>query len=271
MRKLLFLISILLVSLFSCKRVEDGDHTLDIYITSDVHGAYFSKYYLDDSIKPNSLSKVATVVGAARSIDSDIILIDNGDNLQGDNCAFYFNYVDTVSTHIFARMADYLKYDAVVLGNHDVEAGHPVYDRLRRQHTMPLLAANAYATEGENAGRPYFDEYTVVNKNGLKVAIIGMTNPNVTSWITGSLYSGIEFRSCDTMAQELVDRVRAKEKPDFVIVSVHCGSGDEDTESIENDALYLAKHLQGVDLVIGGHDHRPRTERYLDKAVPQDT
>ena len=267
MRKSLLIISLFMLSLLSCNRVKDGDHTLDIYVTSDVHGCYFSKYYLDDSVKPNSFSKVSSVVRSARMANEDIILIDNGDNLQGDNGAFYFNYVDTASRHIFARMADSLRYDAIVLGNHDVEAGHPVYDRLKEQYTAPLLAANAICTDGETAGKPYFDEYTIVHKGGLKVAIIGMTNPNVTSWITESLYQGIEFRSCDDMAQALVDRVRAKERPDFVIVSVHCGSGEEDAESIENDALYLAKHLENVDLVIGGHDHRARTAAYLEKEV----
>ena len=268
MRKSLLIIAIVLTALSSCNSVKDGDYTLDIYVTSDVHGCYFSKYYLDDSVKPNSLSKVSTIVKSARTTDSDIILIDNGDNLQGDNGAFYFNFIDTASTHIFARMADYLKYDAIVLGNHDVEAGHPVYDRLKEQYTVPLLAANAITIEGADVGKPYFDEYTIVDKNGLRVAIIGMTNPMVTNWVTESLYKGIAFMNCDDMAQSLVDRVRAKEKPDFVIMSVHCGSGEEDAESIENDALYLAKHLDGVDLVIGGHDHRARTERYEVKVNP---
>lgn len=268
MRKSLLIISVFMLSLLSCNRVKDGDHLIDIYVTSDVHGCYFSKYYLDDSVKPNSLSKVSSVVGSARRDNEDIILIDNGDNLQGDNVAFYFNYVDTSARHIYARMADYLKYDAIILGNHDVEAGHPVYDRIKEQHTAPLLAANAICTDGENAGKPYFDEYTIVYKGGLKVAIIGLTNPKVTHWITESLYEGMEFLNCDDMVQALVDRVRDKEHPDFVIVATHCGSGEEDMESIENDGLYLAKHLEGVDLVIGGHDHRSRTERYTDKATP---
>ena len=251
-----------------CNRVEDGEHTLNILVTTDVHGCYFAKYYLDDSVKPNSLSKVSTVLKQMRSDDADAIVIDNGDNLQGDNSAFYFNFVDTTSEHIFARMANYLGYDAIVVGNHDIEAGHAVYDRLRGQFQMPLLGANAYHTSGPAAGKPYFDEYTIVNKNGLKVAIIGTTNPKVTHWIAESLYEGIEFKQNEEMLQALVDRVRAKEKPDFVIVSTHCGSGEENTPSDEDDALYQAKHLTGVDLVIGGHDHRPRVEQYGSKEPP---
>lgn len=256
------------MAMLGCSRVEDGEHTLNIYVTTDVHGCYFSKYYLDDSVKPNSLSKVSSFVHQARLEDPEAVLIDNGDILQGDNGAFYFNYVDTASRHAIARMVNYLKYDALVVGNHDIEAGHPVYDRVRPQYEMPLLGANAYYKSSINAGKPYFDEYTVVNKNGLKVAIIGTTNPKVTNWIAETAYEGIVFKTNEEMLQALVDRVRAKEKPDFVIVSTHCGSGDEDTESDENDALFMAKHLHGVDLVIGGHDHRPRLESYLDKETP---
>ena len=252
----------------SCHKVADGDHVIDIYVTTDVHGAYFSKYYLDDSIKPNSLSKVSAVLKSARENNPDLILIDNGDNLQGDNSAFYFNYVDTLGPHIFARMANYMGYDATVVGNHDIEAGHEVYDRIRPQYNMPMLGANALHCDGPDAGKPYFDEYTIVEKSGLKVAIIGTTNPKVTNWITESLYSGIEFKANGDVLQALVDKVRKEHRPDFVIVATHSGSGEEDVDGFENDALYMAKTLSGVDMVIGGHDHRPLAASYTGKEIP---
>lgn len=256
---------ILMTLLSGCHRVEDGVHTLDIYITGDVHGAYFSNFYLDDSPKPNSLSKVAAVVGEARKTDPGVILIDNGDNLQGDNGAFYFNFVDTASPHIFPRMANWMGYDATVMGNHDIEAGHAVFDRVRKQYDMPVLAANALCSD---SGKCYFDEYTIVEKNGLRVAIIGTTNPKVTSWVPENLYEGISFRTNAEMLASLVEKVRSSEKPDFVIVALHSGSGDENADDFENDALYMARTLPGVDLVIGGHDHRARVERYMDKETP---
>lgn len=258
--------ALFLMTIFAgCHRVSDGDHTLDIYVTSDVHGAYFSNFYLDDAPKPNSLSKAATVVQQARKAGSDVILIDNGDNLQGDNAAFYFNFVDTASPHIFPRIADWMGYDATVMGNHDIEAGHAVFDRVRGEYSMPLLAANAYRND---SGKCYFDQYTIVKKNGLRVAIIGTTNPKVTSWVPENLYEGISFKPCAEILASLVERVRSSEKPDFVIVSMHSGSGDENSDDLENDALYMARTLPGVDLVVGGHDHRARVERYMDKEPP---
>ena len=251
-----------------CDQPKDGTYSLDIYVTSDIHGSYLGRYYLDDSVKPNSLSKVSTLLNQERSGNDGVILIDNGDNLQGDNAAFYFNFVDTASLHIFAKAANYLKYDAIVVGNHDIEAGHSVYDRVRYQYDAPLLAANALHSDGPDKGKCYFQEYTIVNKNGLKVAIIGFTNPAVTNWVTEPLYRGIEFKPVTEMAQATVDMVKSKHRPDFVIVSMHCGAGEEDDDSRENPALYLAKRREGVDLVISGHDHRARTGTFADKAFP---
>ena len=227
-----------------------------------------SRFYLDDSVKPNSMSKVATVVKEAREVNPDVILIDNGDNVQGDNAAFYYNFVDTVSQHIIARISNYLDYTAMVVGNHDIEAGHSVYDRLREQYNAPFLAANALHSEGPNKGQCYFQEYTVVNRNGIKVAIIGFTNPCITNWVTEPYYRGLEFTAATEKAQSLVNHVRTKEHADLVIVSIHSGSGEEDVDALENNGLYLAKHLEGVDLVIGGHDHRARTENFIGKDSP---
>ncbi len=271
MRNLFLLLSFALNILGGCIRPSNGTYSLDIYVTSDVHGAYLSRYYLDDSFKPNSLSKVATVMDSVRMNNDGVILIDNGDNLQGDNAAFYYNFVDTAARHIFPRAANYLDYDAIVVGNHDIEAGHEVYDRVGRQFNAPLLAANAIRTEDPGKGSCYFKEYTIFRRNGLKVAVIGFTNPNVISWITEPLYHGMEFFDINKMAQEIVDRVHKKEHPDFVIVSMHSGSGEAEEAGFENTSLYQMKNLKGVDLIIGGHDHRPLTTCDYDKDLSNDT
>ncbi len=73
----------------------------------------------------------------------NIVLLDNGDILQGDPLAYYYNFVDTTAIHIVADILNYLRYDAATAGNHDIETGHKVYDRVRSEYKFPLLAANA--------------------------------------------------------------------------------------------------------------------------------
>lgn len=251
------IIAILAIFTLACAcKPKEGEYKLDIYAVSDVHGRYFSQSYTggDDQ---QSLSNVSAFLKEARKADPGLIFIDNGDNLQGDNAAYYFNYVATGVRHIYPRIMDFLKADAVIVGNHDIEPGHPVYDRLKKEYKMPLLAANAVY---EDSGKPYFKEYTVLKKNGLKVAVIGMVTPRIKSWLPEEKYKGLEFLEAEGFTQKLVDRVIEKERPDVVILSIHAGTGPGTLDDTENPALWIAENIRGVDLVICGHDHTAAIE-----------
>lgn len=239
----------------SCCGPEDGEYTFRILTTNDVHGRYFDSLYVSQRTS-NALTNVAWYADSIRVADGaeNVVLIDAGDCLQGDNAAYYYNYVDTVSKHLFARMVEYIGYDAVVVGNHDIETGHPVYDRIVRTMDVPFLAANAIRTDD---GKPYFQEYVTLNRHGLRITIIGFTNPNIKSWLSPLLWEGMTFESLTAMTQQVVDRVRKKEKSDVVIVAVHAGTGNGDGSQYESQGLDLFNSLEGVDFVICAHDHRP--------------
>ena len=245
----------LIVSAASCCGPKDGEYTFRIMTTNDVHGRYFDSLYVSSHTSPSLLS-VSWYIDSVRNAAGaeNVIAVDAGDCLQGDNAAYYYNYVDTTSKHLYARMAEYIGYDAVAVGNHDIETGHPVYDRMLREMKIPFLAANALRTDN---GKPYFPEYVTLNRHGLKITIIGFTNPNIKSWLSPALWEGMEFMSLVPMAQEVVDRVREKEKSDIVIVAVHSGTGEGDGQQYESQGLDLFHSLAGVDFLICSHDHRP--------------
>ena len=252
-RYILILLSLL--AMISCHRIKDGEHVIHILTTNDVHGRYFDSLYVDNSTRPSLLS-VSAYVDSLRTVwgEGNVVLIDAGDCLQGDNASFYYNFIDTVSTHLYARMVDYIGYDAVVVGNHDIETGHPVYDRVRKDMKTPFLAANAI---DEGTGKSYFEDYVILRKGGLKVAVIGFTNANIRNWLSPELWSGMDFKSLIPFAQELVDKVRVDEKPDVVIVATHSGVGSGDGNLLEGQGMDLFNSLSGVDFVICAHDHRP--------------
>lgn len=247
-------IIISLLAMVSCGP-KDGIYRLQLFTTNDVHGRFFDSLYVGNSTK-ESLLAVAHYVDSVRTADGseNVILIDAGDCLQGDNAAYYFNYVDTVSTHLYARMTEYMGYDAIVVGNHDIETGHPVYDRVARQMKMPFMAANAIDAK---TGKPYFTDCKILDRQGLKIAVLGFTNPNIKNWLSETLWSGMEFKSLIPLVQEDVDRVIETEKPHVVIVAVHSGTGEGDGSSLESQGMDLYKSLEGVDFLICSHDHRP--------------
>lgn len=260
MKSRLFLLSLLAMAACS-GGPEDGTYHLELLTTNDVHGRWFDESYVDGSQK-NSLFAVKHYVDSVRKAAGaeNVILVDAGDCLQGDNAAYYFNYVDTVSPHLYPRIVEYMGYNAIAVGNHDIETGHPVYDRITaemKRRGIPFLAGNAIRIDN---GKPYFDTYTIVKNSGLKVAILGFTNPNIKGWLSEELWSGMTFESLIPLVQQEVDRVTAAEKPHIVIVAVHSGSGNGDGSMYESQGLDLFKSLRGVDFVVASHDHRALTQ-----------
>ncbi|NLC49295.1 MAG: bifunctional metallophosphatase/5'-nucleotidase [Bacteroidales bacterium] len=265
--KLSLLFILLAFTVTSCSegKLKDGTYSFDVYATNDLHGRFFDSLYVNKNSYETheySLASVATTMKEARanSTDANIILLDIGDHLQGDNAAFYYNFIDTTSTHIFSRIMNYLDYDAVVVGNHDIEPGKNVYDKVTKEMDMPYLAANAIDTK---TGKPYFDAYTILNRNGVKIAVIGLTNPNIPNWLSPHLWEGIEFEEVVPTLEHWVEYVREKEQPHFVIAAMHAGLGDKESDSKENPSRFVAKNVKGIDLVLAAHDHQVVAEKFM--------
>lgn len=233
---------------------------LHVITTNDVHGAWFDSTYVGGRQVTSLMAVNAYVDSIRNAVGKDnVLLLDAGDCLQGDNAAYYFNYVDTLSPHVYPRLASYMGYDAVVVGNHDVETGHKVYDRVTKEleaNGIPFLAGNAIKPDGD----PYWREYQVFKRAGMKVLVLGYTNANMAAWLDESLWSGMKFVSLVPFVQQRVDAVKAKVKPDVTIVAVHSGVGAGDGTMLESQGLDLFHSLRGVDLVVTSHDHRPRVE-----------
>ena len=257
MKKTLFPILLFLCSA-ALLQARTDEHVLHVLTTGDVHGSIFSTPYEEDGTGGTSLMAVKKKVDAIRESEGrdNVLLLDAGDFLQGDNSVYYFNRVATDRPHIWSRVAAYMGYDAITAGNHDIEAGHEVYDRVRAElegYGIPLLAANALKDDG----KPYFREYAVFRRAGLKILVMGFENPNISAWVSPEMWSGMEFKSLVPFVQEAVERVQAREHPQVTIVVTHSGTGKGDGSELENQGLDLYQSLHGVDLLVCAHDHRP--------------
>ena len=261
------LFATLALSIACTRSLKDGDYTLTILTTNDVHGTWFDSSYVEGGRVRNSLFAINHYVDSVRQADGaqNVLLLDAGDCLQGDNAAYYFNYVDTVTPHLFPRLMEYMKYDAVAVGNHDIETGHPVYDRVAADLTrngVGFLASNAVRNDN---GKPYFQPYKVLKKAGLKVVVLGYTNANMKAWLTEELWSGMHFDRIADVVQADVDRITAKEKPDVFIVMMHSSTGEGDGQVLEAEGLDVFNMVKGVDWVISSHDHRPFVQTREDR------
>ena len=255
------LLAAVLLPLACSRGLKDGDYTLTLLSTNDVHAQWFDSTYIGNGVK-RSLFAVNTYVDSVRQADGaeNVLLIEVGDCLQGDNAAYYYNYVDTLSPHLFPRLLHYMQYDAVVWGNHDVETGHKVYDRVNRElsaYGIPFLAGNAIRDDN---GQSYFPLYKMVDKAGLRIAVLGYENANIKAWLAQEVWSGMHFDRIADRVQQDVDAVRAKEHPDVVIVGVHSATGAGDGTNAEAEGMDIFNRLRNVDWVLTSHDHKPCVE-----------
>ncbi len=231
--------------------------TLKIAATSDVHGNFFPYNFITLSSGDGSLARVATRVRELRdSLGTErVILLDNGDILQGQPTAYYYNFIKSDIPHPTARMLNYLGYDAQTIGNHDVETGHNVYDRYRRDlGKLPLLGANVI---DKSIGKPYLTPYTVIDRGGVRVAILGLLTPAIPAWLPETLWEGLEFEDMVESASKWVPYILENEKPDLLVGLFHSGhdSAKMTGEWRENASLLVAEQVPGFDLIFMGHDH----------------
>ena len=92
-------------------RSQNDEVRFSIIETTDVHGNYFPYDFINHRPGPGSMSRVATYVKRLRSEMGNhrVLYVDNGDILQGQPTAYYYNYVDTQSPHLAAAVVNYLE------------------------------------------------------------------------------------------------------------------------------------------------------------------
>ncbi|MBQ4833711.1 bifunctional UDP-sugar hydrolase/5'-nucleotidase [Pseudoalteromonas sp. MMG010] len=148
-------------------------------------------------------------------------------------------------------------YDAMALGNHEFDNPISVLKKQQQWANFPLLSANIFDKEtGEHA----FESYKIFNKNGLKIAVIGLTTTD-TAKIGNPQYIGhLEFRDPVTVTAKLANEIKTKYNPDITIAVTHMGHYVDAKPGINAPGdVTLARSLKAntLDMIIGGHSQEP--------------
>ncbi|HYF83927.1 MAG TPA: 5'-nucleotidase C-terminal domain-containing protein [Clostridia bacterium] len=145
-------------------------------------------------------------------------------------------------------------FDAMVLGNHEFDWG---LDKLKARiasSNFSYLGANLIdKATGKTAD--FVKPYTIVNKNGINVGIIGIVTPDTATKTKPEMVAPYEFRDSAVVVNALVPEVKAA-GAEVVVVLSHLGAfQDSKTGEITGEAADLAKAVTGVDAIISGHTH----------------
>lgn len=273
MRQIIFLLSFifLLVSFSSAQQTD----TLYILQTTDVHGNVQDYNYFTDKPADYGLARIYTEVARLRQEHKNVVLLDGGDLLQGTPMVYYFNQIDTDLPNPMILTLNTMKYDAFAVGNHDIEQGPAVYNRARKESAFPWLSANSVQKDGST----YFKPYTIIERNGIRIGVIGLTTPGIPMWLDKSLYPGIEWTDMVQTAKKYVALLRPQ--VDVLVGLFHAGFearySKKQTDALglpnENASRLIAEQVPGFDVVFAGHSHRRQPkpgqiESIMDRTKP---
>lgn len=263
MRLLLAALALLCAGWVPAERV-----TLTVLYTADLHGHLLPYDEVRRRPLRGSVAQVATVIDRVRTENPRTVVIDGGDTLQG-----------TVLTHVVLTDPDddvrdpviaalnLAGYDAAVLGNHEFNYGLGPLRRALRQSKFPWLAANL---AGAAAAGMVVGDVAVIERGGVRIGLLGLTNPNVPHWDLPERWQGLAFRDPVTEAKERLPALRAS--ADLVIVVAHTGfernleDGSDNGTAAENYAWRLAQ-LPGIDVLLTAHTHRDLPPRALGETI----
>ena len=204
MKKLTLMIA-LTALLASCGPKET---TLTLIETTDTHGRY------------DEFANDAYVIKQMKAeLGDSLILLDNGDDVQGTAFQYCSNQ-DAEHPNLVSEVLNYFPYDVVGVGNHDIEAGRKVFDRLYSEVKMPIVCANVI---DESTEEPYFTPYVVLERDGFKIAVLGLLTPYVVTWVPDRLRPGLRFEQLEAAAEKWVKIIQEKEHPDLMIGLFHSG------------------------------------------------
>ncbi|NEU62770.1 bifunctional UDP-sugar hydrolase/5'-nucleotidase [Paenibacillus sp. ALJ109b] len=251
----------------------------DIMVTSDLHGAIRPIHYNTNAYRPAGLALLASLIRHERERSPELLLVDNGDLLQGSPLASYTaSFVSDHEVHPFINVLNELGYDAAVMGNHEFNYGQDLLRKAVEDSHFPWLSANI-VNEGKpdeevpdtaltGAGIPAFGPPYLIKtlSSGVKIALLGATTHYIPNWEHPKNIEGLQFLDALETIRAWVGYIREHEQPDVLVVSYH-GGFESDLETGEpaerltgeNQAYAICRDIEGIDVLLTGHQHRQLT------------
>lgn len=216
---------------------------LQILATSDTHGRFLPwDYAANKADTSGSVAQQAAAIAQRRTPST--IVVDAGDTIQGNSAELFLQD----EMHPMSAGMNAIGYDVWVTGNHEFNFGMDTLKRVIAQQKAKVLVGNVYAPDGT----PLADGYTILNKQGVKVGVIGMVTPNITRWDSKNLEGWTVTNPVDE-CRELTKQLRGQ-------VDVLLGVMHMDPESeygvYGSGARDLAEACPEFDVIVAAHGHR---------------
>jgi 2',3'-cyclic-nucleotide 2'-phosphodiesterase/3'-nucleotidase len=255
-RKLLasVLAVLMIVSALPITLAAEGDKHVTILATSDMHGNVWGYSYEDNKETTNNgMARLYTYIEQVRKENPNTILVDGGDDIQGTILTDDLANKNPDNEHPIIAAMNFMKYDSMTLGNHEFNWGIDNMKKIVGQAEFPVLGANILGADGKPVTGA---AYTIVERGGAKVAIIGVCTPDIPMW------DGTKQGILDTTYEDpavSVKRAIAEigDKADVIVVSAHMGvEAEHDTVGLTDSAKHILDVNPEVQILQVAHEHK---------------
>lgn len=218
--------------------------SITILHTNDIHASFIPReaFWVREMPKPlvGGFNELSFAVDSIRRVKTATVLLDAGDVMTGNPITEYA-YKGAEGGALF-EMMNRIGYEVWTLGNHDFDISQENLRKLTTIAKFPTISANILDTL--NHFPVNNKEYVIIEKNGLKIGIIGVMSGDFFNLVNQNSSVGIKILP----PIETVNRLAAQLNPqtDLLIALTH--------EGVEDDSI-LAMNVRGIDLIVGGHSH----------------
>ena len=214
--------------------------------TSDMHSRVepLAADAADADAGKGGLARRAAFVRQFCAEHPNTLVLDCGDISQGTP---YYNFY---KGEVEIRLMNLMGYDAMTIGNHELDFGMENMARLFRMARFPVVCSNydVAGTPLEGLVKPY----VVVERGGMRIGIFGLA-PQLEGLVQADKCRGIVYHDPIPVAQAMADRLRHEEHCDVVLCLSHLGLRGIEPEAVCDEKLVAA--TSGIDAILGGHSH----------------
>lgn len=233
---------------------EDDVVTISILHTTDLHGHILPTVDYHDRPDLGGLARCVTQIRQWQRASEHSLLLDIGDVYQGTEVGLHTRGATMI------RCFNALAYDAWVVGNHEFDWGLDAFTACVGLSAMPVLVGNAMVA-GQAVGTPVestsplsrLRPYLLKEIAGIRLAIVSLTTPALTSWLAPELLQGFEVLDPVEALRSLLREVSAQ-KPDAILLAGHMGLIRRDDYA--NRVGALTREFPQLTAYLGGHTHQ---------------
>lgn len=228
----------------------DTTYKLTVLHTNDHHGRFWQNKYGEYGMAARK-TLIDELRAEIQAEGGSVLLLSGGDINTG------VPESDLQDAEPDFKGMSKIGYDAMALGNHEFDNPLDVLMKQKEWANFPMLSANIY---DKKTGERMFQAYEMFDKQGIKIAVIGLTTEDTAKLGNPEFIGAIDFRDPKEEAKKLIAELKETEKPDLIFAVTHMGHYEDGKRGINAPGdVALARYLNegDLDMIVGGHSQEP--------------